>query len=84
MTKHEAMFDGTLGTWNAEPYNIELIKDAKPYHAKAFPVPRIHQQTMRSEVERLCEVGVLRKVNRSSGQHLPTLSRRRMDPRIHF
>jgi hypothetical protein len=39
MTKHEAMFDGTLGTWNAEPYNIELIKDAKPYHAKAFPVP---------------------------------------------
>jgi hypothetical protein len=45
-------------------HNIELIKDAKPYHAKAFPVPRIHQQTMRSEVERLCEVGVLRKVNR--------------------
>jgi hypothetical protein len=35
---------------------------------------------MRSEVERLCEVGVLRKVNRSGGQHLPTLSRRRMDP----
>jgi hypothetical protein len=59
MTKHR-LCRRYLGTWNAKPYNIELIKDAKPYHAKAFPVPRIHQQTMRSEVERLCEVGVLR------------------------
>ena len=65
MCKHESLFDGTLGKWEADPYEIELRKDAKPYHAKAFPVPRIHQKTMRNEVERLVEAGVLRKVNRS-------------------
>jgi hypothetical protein len=59
------MFDGTLGTWKQEPYDIELRKDATPYHAKAFPVPRIHQTTMRNEVERLVKVGVLQKVNHS-------------------
>lgn len=59
------MFDGKLGTWQAKPYHIELREDAKPYHAKAFPVPIIHQTTMRNEVERLVEAGVLRKVNRS-------------------
>jgi hypothetical protein len=31
---------------------------------------------MRSEVERLCEVGVLRKVNRSGGQHLPIIKKK--------
>lgn len=65
LQKHESMFDGTLGTWKQAPYNIELRKDATPYHAKAFPVPRIHQTTMRNEVDRLVKAGVLKKVNRS-------------------
>jgi hypothetical protein len=47
------MFDGTLETWKQAPYNMNYTKDATPYHAKAFPVPRIHQTTMRNEVDRL-------------------------------
>ena len=39
---HEEMFDGKLGTWKGTPYHIELQEDAKPYHARAFPVPRFH------------------------------------------
>ena len=26
------IYDGTLGVWNDEPYNIELKEGAKPYH----------------------------------------------------
>jgi hypothetical protein len=38
MTKHEYVrrYPRYL---ECRTYNIELIKDAKPYHAKAFPVP---------------------------------------------
>jgi hypothetical protein len=65
LQKHEALFDGTLGNWKDETYNIELKPDAKPYHARAYPIPKIHEATLRKEVDRLCEIGVLRKINRS-------------------
>ena len=63
--KHETLFDGTLGTWTGTKYNIELKDGVKPYHAKAFPMPKIHVDTLKLEVKRLCEIGVLKKVNRS-------------------
>jgi hypothetical protein len=66
LTKYESLFDGTLGQWKGEDYDIELNKEgATPYHARPFPVPRVHEQTFRQEVDRLCEIGVLKKVNRS-------------------
>ena len=33
LKKYEHLFDGTLGTWNNKPYNIELKEGAKPYHS---------------------------------------------------
>jgi hypothetical protein len=65
LSKYESLFDGSLGTWNEHPQDIELKEDAKPYHAKAFPIPKIHLETLKAEVERLCKLGVLKKVNRS-------------------
>ena len=47
------------------PYDIQLRKDAQPYHARAYPIPQAHVRTLKVEVDRLCEVGVLKKVNRS-------------------
>ena len=65
LTKYESLFDGTLGFWNHEEYDIELQPGVKPYHARAYPIPKIHEQTLHTEVERLCSIGVLRKVNLS-------------------
>ncbi len=65
LKKHEALFDGTLGDWKGEEYDIELKADAKPYHARAYPIPKIHEKTLRDEVARLCKLGVLKRVNRS-------------------
>ena len=39
--------------------------DVKPYHAKPFPVPRVHEKTLPIEIDRLCQIGVLKKVNNS-------------------
>jgi hypothetical protein len=60
------LFDGSLGKWNMGAYDIELRPDVMPYHAaRAFPIPQIHTGTLKIEVERLCKVGVLKKVNHS-------------------
>ena len=46
LKRHESLFDGTLGTWKGKDYDIELRHDATPYHARAFPIPHIHEQTL--------------------------------------
>ncbi len=65
LLKYETLFDGSLGRWKGETYKIELKPGAEPYHARAYPVPKAYEQTLRLEVERLVKAGVLKKVNRS-------------------
>jgi hypothetical protein len=59
------LFDGSLGKWRMGAYDIELRPDATPYHARAFPIPKAYTETLKVEVDRLVEAGVLWKVNRS-------------------
>ena len=65
LRKYEDMFDGTLGNYTGSDYKIELQEGVKPYHAKPFPIPRIHEETLRKEVDRLVEIGVLKRINNS-------------------
>jgi hypothetical protein len=65
LIKYETLFDGTLGHWDDVEYNIDLKPDVTPYHARAYPIPHKYVDTLKLEMERLCKVGVLKKVNRS-------------------
>ena len=65
LKKYEHLFDGTLGTWNNKPYNIELKEGAKPYHSQPFPVPKVHEHTLKVELDRLVKLGVLKQINNS-------------------
>ena len=47
---------GTLGKYTGSDYTIELKEDAKPYHAKPFPIPKIHELTLKKEVNRLIKI----------------------------
>ena len=58
-------FDGSLGTWNGSEIDLELNPGAQPYHARACPIPKVHQETLKMEADRLCQMGALKKVNRS-------------------
>ena len=41
---YESIFDGSeLATWKGGPVDIELKPDAKPCHAREFPIPHIHK-----------------------------------------
>ena len=44
---------------------IRNKKDAKPHHAWAFLVPQIYDPNFKKDIERLCKLGVLLKVNHS-------------------
>ncbi len=65
LSKYETLFDGTLGHWVGEKYHIELKENAKPYHARAYPIPKAYEDTLKMEVQRLCDLNVLKRINRS-------------------
>ena len=65
ITKHEHLFDGILGKWTGTKVKLDLVADATPYPTRAFPVPRVYMEMLKSEVERLCKLGVLKRVNLS-------------------
>ena len=59
------LFDGSLGTWKGEKLHIEIKEGAKPYHARAFPIPKSREEGLKKEINRLCQLKVLKKVNHS-------------------
>jgi hypothetical protein len=61
LTKYESLFDDTLGDWKTKPVSFQLKEGVSPYHGQAFPVPKVHKETIIKEVERLCQLGVLER-----------------------
>ena len=51
LRKYEPLFDGQLGRWHGQEVKLELKPDVKPYHARAYNIPRCHLQTLKAEVE---------------------------------
>jgi hypothetical protein len=66
LTQFEDLFYGSLGTYNGRNYDIELKEGAEPFHSKRpYTVPRAYERQFLTEVEQLCQLGILRKINRS-------------------
>ena len=59
------MFDSTLGNHTGTECKIELLEGAKPYHAKPFPIPKVHDETLKTEVNRLVNIEDLKRKNNS-------------------
>ena len=47
LKKHETLFNGTLGRWKGTPYKITTKKCENQHHARPFPVPKIHELTLK-------------------------------------
>jgi hypothetical protein len=50
-----------LGDWKTKPVSFHLKEGASPYHGQAFPVPKVHKDTLIKEVDRLIKRGVLER-----------------------
>ena len=59
LSKHEKLFDGTLGVYPHKKFHIDIEEDATPVHAKPYTVPRIHLETFKKELMHLVNLGVL-------------------------
>ena len=59
------MFDGNLVTWYGKTYDIKLKPDEEPYHGTPFTVTRIHELTLKQELDQLESLNFIKKVNRS-------------------
>jgi hypothetical protein len=53
------MFDGTLGVYPQKKFHIDIDENAKPAHARPYPVSRVHLQTFEKELDCLVAIGVL-------------------------
>ncbi len=83
LTNYELLFDGTLGDWKTKPVSFQLKEGVSPYHCRAFPVPKIHKETIKKEVERLCQLGVLER-QPASEWALPSFIISKKDKTVRF
>ena len=65
MKIYQDLFGGNLGTWTGKSYNLPTKDDVDPYHAWSFPVPKIHELTLKTKIDRLVKLVVLLKVSLS-------------------
>ena len=61
LEKHESLFEGKLGLWDTDPIHLQFEENAKPFYTHAFPIPHIHEATIRKECDRLCTERVIAK-----------------------
>ena len=52
LQKYEDLFDGTLRTWKTDPVYFKLKEDTKPICLRPHPVPKVHEEMFKNEVER--------------------------------
>ena len=64
------MFDGTLENYSSTEYKIELLEGAQPYHVKLFPIPKVHEETLKTKENRLVNIGVINEKIIQNGQRL--------------
>ena len=61
LAKCPTLTKGGSGKLNIPPAHLELRDDAKPHHAKAFPIPKFRCETTRKEIDCFCDIGALEK-----------------------
>ena len=77
------MFDGTLGNYTGTEYKSQLLEQAQLYHAKPFPIAKVHEETLKTGVERLVNICVLKSKNNSEWA-APTFIIPKKNGRVHF
>ena len=65
LNKYKSLFDRTLGEWDTHPVSLEIKPWERPFYGKAYSIPHVHEQTLKKEVQRLIEIGVLEKYSDS-------------------
>eukprot|EP00804_Cyclotella_cryptica_P020531 CCRYP_003381-RA/>CCRYP_003381-RA protein AED:0.33 eAED:0.44 QI:0/0/0/1/0/0/3/0/548 len=60
LQEFEELFSGKLGDWDCKRVSLQLKEGTQPYHGRPFPIPKKHIEITKREVQRLCDLGVLK------------------------
>jgi hypothetical protein len=61
LKRFPVLFGGGLGLLRIKPVHLTLRDDAKPFHARAFPIPQSLLKTTKKEVTQLTNIDVFKK-----------------------
>jgi hypothetical protein len=61
LKRYPILFGGGLGLFRIKPVHLTLREDAKPVHARAFPIPQSLLKTTKTEIKRLTKIDVFEK-----------------------
>ena len=59
LNKHKKLFDGTLGVYPHKKFHIEIDSESLLVHSRAYPVPHIHLNNSKNELQHVVQLGVL-------------------------
>ena len=85
--RYEELFAGTLGEWPGLEVHAKVKPDAQPYHCqKPIRIPHAYMETLKKEIERLEELGVIERVRAEDCGPwcAPSFIIPKKDQRIHF
>ena len=79
---YEELFDGTLGDFQEDPVKFNLQLGEKTYHRRSYPIPHSQLKQFKKEVDRLEEIGVIKKIESEWGS--PTFSIPKLEQTLRF
>ena len=83
LLKHDKLFDGTLRTYTDKKMDIELLPEATAVYRRPYSVPYLHMEVFKKELQRLCDIGVLKRCG-PSAWGLPTFIIPKKDGKVRW
>ena len=59
LNKYKKLFNGELGLYPHKKFHIDVNADAETKHMRAYPVPHVHLELFKKELQHLVKLGVL-------------------------
>jgi transposase InsO family protein len=77
------LFDNELRVYPGKKIHLELKEGSRPVYRRPYPVARAHEELFKKELDRLEQIGVLKKIG-ASEWGLPSFAIPKKDNRIRF
>ncbi|KAG7345950.1 reverse transcriptase RNA-dependent DNA polymerase [Nitzschia inconspicua] len=66
LKQYDELFSGKIGHYTKRKFHIDIVENSTPFHCKQpYPVPLVDRETVKAELERQVDLGLLERVYES-------------------